>query len=95
MNSFQLQNDSMLSMHSSYYNTNVPLPVSQITIRSMPKMDASKPLKPRTPKTSLNGDSKLGRWSPIKITPMRTHKLFEVKLIIKQKYQKFKVIFFL
>lgn len=39
--------------------------------------------KPKTPRSSLNDKSELkshGRWSPIKITPMRSQKLFEVIL---------------
>ena len=62
------------------------MPVSQITIRSMPRLDVPKAvfLKPKSsPKSSVAEkifDTKPaihGRWSPIKIFPKRSHKLFE------------------
>ena len=55
--------------------------MSQITIRSMPKVDTTKPLvKPRTPRGSVTElrPPNHGRWSPIKITPMKSQKIFEV-----------------
>lgn len=69
------------------YTTPVPMPVSQITIRSMARLDVPKAvfIKPKSSPKSSIAENKLfetkpavqGRWSPIKIFPMKSHKLFE------------------